>query len=210
MSPSDKTITDLVETLATGAWSPEEVDGAIIVRDAEGRRFHLAVVPVEQFAPIAKRPFDQRQHDFDAMSTIAAFLRDNPADPFSGRQCAEFVLDARDRLYGPKTVWRSVAADPPCGFGEQADVIFCGDGWYWPMWGMVTRYGTLKEWTAATGSAEHWPGREYQWSIYDQENDKYLEWDGPEPTMWLERPGSPQGEQVDLDLEVFERGRVDG
>jgi hypothetical protein len=43
--------------------------------------------------------FDQRAHDFDAMSVIAAHLRECPADPFSGRQCEEFVIDARDRLY---------------------------------------------------------------------------------------------------------------
>jgi hypothetical protein len=211
MSPTDETCRSIAQALNVGeANAVATDDNAVLFTDSEGRKFRLAVVPVEQFAPVTKRPWSQKAHDFDAMSTIAAHLRENPAHPFSGRQCEEFVLDARDRLYGPKTVWRSVAGDPPCEDGEQADVIFCGDGWYWPMWGMVTRWGTLEAWVAKTGSADHWPGKDYQWSIYDPEKDKYLEWDGPEPTMWLPRPGSPQGEQVDIDLTVFEQGRADG
>lgn len=47
--------------------------------------------------------FDQRQHDYDAMTAIASYLRDNPAPPLSGRQCEEFVHHARDALYGEKS-----------------------------------------------------------------------------------------------------------
>lgn len=157
--------------------------------------------PVDQVAEAlalaGKPPFSQRLWDFDAMTRIAAHLRANPAPPYSGRQCEEFVLDARDRLYGAMTVWRIVTGEPPCAIGEQADVMFCGPEWYWPMWGMVTCWGTLEAWTERTGSGEHWPGKEYQWSVYDQENDRYNEWDGDEPTMWLPRPGSPLGEEVE-------------
>lgn len=143
--------------------------------------------------------FDQRLWDYDAMTKIAAFLRDNPAAPYSGRQCEEFVLDARDRLYGDTTVWRSVAGDPPCEIGEQADVIFCGEGYHWPLWGMVTCWGTLEAWTARTGSADGWPGHEFGWSIYDQENDRYLDWeDHAAITMWLPRPRSPLGDAIEL------------
>lgn len=43
----------------------------------------------------------QRRVDFDAMTVIAAHLRQSPAEPYSGRQCEEHVLHARDALYSP-------------------------------------------------------------------------------------------------------------
>lgn len=137
--------------------------------------------------------FDQRRWDYDAMTTIAAHLRDHPAAPFSGRQCSEFVQDARDRLYGGKTVWNRLIDHPPGKFGDQVDVLFCGEGWCWPMMGMVTCWGTLEDWVARTGSADHYPGAPYQWAVYDQQNDRYTDWeaDAPEVTMWLPRPETP-------------------
>lgn len=44
------------------------------------------------------REWSQEQHDHDALTAIAEHLRDNPAAPYSGRQCEEFVLSARDAL----------------------------------------------------------------------------------------------------------------
>lgn len=150
---------------------------------------------------------DQRKWDFDAMTAIASFLRDTPADPYSGRQCEEFVLDARDRLYAPDRYfllkqaiedlvrvnlsWRSVETDPPCPIGEQVDIIFTQEGDYGVYVGMVSGFGTLAEWVERTGSEDHWPGQ-YQWSVYDQQNDKYLEWEGDAPTLWMVKPMSPQ------------------
>ena len=136
-------------------------------------------------------PFDQNQHDYDAMTTIAAFLRDNPAAPFSGRQCQEFVQDARDRLYGGVTVWNKLIERAPCAVGEQADVIFCAEDWGTPVTGMVTRWGTLQEWTAKTGSALYYPGKEYEWAWYHVYEDRMITWDGPEPTLWLALPKTP-------------------
>jgi len=71
--------------------------------------------------------FDQRVHDFDAMSVIAAHLRENPADPFSGRQCEELVIDARDRLYASPVVPVGVSRE------EIARIIEpeLWEGWDW-------------------------------------------------------------------------------
>lgn len=137
--------------------------------------------------------FDQNQHDYAMMTLIAQHLVDNPAPGLSGRQCAEFVEDARDRLYGGQTVWNRLIDRAPCEIGEQADVIFCGKNWGWPMWGMVTRFGTLEEWIARIGSADHYPGYEYEWCVYDQEHDKFRPWgeNAPEVTLWLPRPEAP-------------------
>ncbi|UTC28173.1 hypothetical protein GURKE_01420 [Brevundimonas phage vB_BpoS-Gurke] len=147
------------------------------------------------------KEFDQRQWDYDAMTAIAAFLSDNPAAPFSGRQCAEFIQDARDRLYGGVTVWNRLIDQPPGKFGDQVDVIFCGEDWGWPMWGMVDCWGTLEEWIARTGSAEHYPGVPYEWSVYDQQKDRYITWErnAPEVTLWLPRPKTPLAQRIDRD-----------
>lgn len=137
----------------------------------------------------------QRQFDHAALTAIAAFLRDHPAAPYSGRQCEEMVLDARDRLHGPRTIWNTLPSQPPCALGEQADVLFCGEDWGWPILGMVTRWGTPEEWTERTGSLAFYPGCEYSWSIYDQENDRFDDWNGSEPTLWLPRPNTPMWEE---------------
>lgn len=141
--------------------------------------------------------FAQNQHDYDAMTAIAAFLRDNPAAPFSGRQCAEFVQDARDRLYGGVTAWNRLIEHAPCAVGYQADVLFCGPDWGWPILGMVTRWGTLEAWVARTGSPDHYYGAEYEWSVYNQEDDRYEPWgeNAPQPTLWLPRPKTPSEQE---------------
>lgn len=46
-----------------------------------------------------KQTWSQERHDYEAMTVIAAHLRDNPAAPYSGRQCEEFVQFARDALF---------------------------------------------------------------------------------------------------------------
>ncbi|MNS47409.1 hypothetical protein D3C72_799370 [compost metagenome] len=48
---------------------------------------------------LAGGEWSQDKHDYDALTCIAAHLRDNPAHPFSGRQCEEFVQSARDALF---------------------------------------------------------------------------------------------------------------
>lgn len=155
-------------------------------------RMSPAVDQVAIAQALAGPSFDQNQHDYAMMTLIAQHLVDNPAPTLSGRQCAEFVEDARDRLYGGVTIWNKLIERAPCALGEQADVLFCGHNWGWPMLGMVTRYGTLEEWTAKTGSADHYPGVEYEWSVYDQENDRYTPWEHTVPvTMWLYRPDAP-------------------
>ena len=145
--------------------------------------------------------FDQNQYDYDAMTVIAAFLRDNPAAPFSGRQCSEFVQDARDRLYGGVTVWNRLIERAPCAVADQADVLFCGPNWATPLSGMVTRWGTPEEWQAAVvGSIEHHPGYEYEWSWYRADTDTLVPWDGEEPTLWLAQPKTPEA-AANLDVD---------
>lgn len=139
--------------------------------------------------------FDQNQHDYDAMTTIAAHLRENPAAPFSGRQCSEFVQDARDRLYGGVTTWNRLIDRAPCAVAQQADVLFCGPEWGWPITGMVTRWGTPEEWQATVGAIDHHPGVAYEWAWYDAGSDRFVPWDGPEPTLWLPRPKSPREQE---------------
>ncbi|USN16050.1 hypothetical protein PAPPERLAPAPP_03090 [Brevundimonas phage vB_BpoS-Papperlapapp] len=139
--------------------------------------------------------FDQNQHDYDAMTTIAAHLREHPAAPFSGRQCSEFVQDARDRLYGRPSTWHRLLDRAPCAVGHQADVLFCGPDWATPLSGMVTRWGTLEEWTAFTGSGAHWFGQEYEWTWYHADDDRCVPWDGPAPSLWAPMPKTPGAQE---------------
>ncbi|UTC28818.1 hypothetical protein MARCHEWKA_03060 [Brevundimonas phage vB_BpoS-Marchewka] len=166
---------NLVTPMVNVRLSPA-VDQVAIARDLAGR-------------------FDQNQHDYDAMTTIAAHLREHPAAPLSGRQCSEFVQDARDRLYGGVTTWNRLVDRAPCAVAQQADVLFCGRDWATPLSGMVTRWGTPEEWRAAVGSIDHHPGHEYEWSWYRADTDQLIPWDGPAPTLWLLLPKTPGAQE---------------
>jgi hypothetical protein len=104
--------------------------------------------------------------------------------------------------------WIKIADQPPGKCGDQVDVIFGHPDWGWPMWGMVTCWGTLEEWVAKGGSPITYPGIDFEWFIYDQENDRYRPWNelAPQegeplwpprrdlrmqPTHWMLRPSSP-------------------
>ncbi|WP_293825997.1 hypothetical protein, partial [uncultured Brevundimonas sp.] len=64
---------------------------AIEAVDEEASRQSLAALRPQ-------REWSQEQHDREALTVIAEHLRENPAAPYSGRQCEEFVLSARDAL----------------------------------------------------------------------------------------------------------------
>lgn len=87
--------------------------------------------------------------------------------------------------------WRSLTEQAPCGVGDQAQVLFCGPTWGWPILGVVSNFGTLDDWVAKTGSAEHWPGQ-YQFMMYLQDQDRYEIWDSEQPTHWLLAPSAMQ------------------
>lgn len=72
--------------------------------------------------------FDQRQWDFAAMTAIAAHLRENPAKPYSGRQCEEFVQFARDQLYAPHREAEPTDARYHALLAERLDSISDGPG----------------------------------------------------------------------------------
>ena len=70
--------------------------------------------------------------------------------------------------------WISVKERLPSGPPdyEQVDVIFTSPYWAVAMVGMFTCYidGT------------------YDWSLYDQLNDKYVKWNSEEPQFWMPFP----------------------
>lgn len=61
----------------------------------------------------------QRKFDRDTLTAIADHLRDNPAPPYSGRQCEEMVMWARDE---------ALAAQPSAGAQGEGIVLRFGLG----------------------------------------------------------------------------------
>jgi hypothetical protein len=73
---------------------------------------------------------------------------------------------------------RTADATPTTEPGAQANVIFCSPGWGWPIVGMYT----------------HWPedsGLD-RWAMYDQVNDRYVDWGKPSPELWMPFPEVPK------------------
>ncbi len=76
-------------------------------------------------------------------------------------------------------VWNKAAEElPTTEPGAQEHVIFCSPDWGWPIVGLYT----------------HWPEGSGSdcWSMYDQVNDKFVEWGNPAPTLWVYRPNVPR------------------
>ncbi len=73
--------------------------------------------------------------------------------------------------------WIQVSERYPAPEGEQVNVLFCSPGWGWAIVGMF----------------ELQDGKPI-WDEYDQIKDRYTEWTGPAPTLWMYRPEPPEGE----------------
>jgi len=74
--------------------------------------------------------------------------------------------------------WYQSKDKAPCQAGGQVDVIFCSKGWACAMVGMFTNYGDTE-----------------QWSMYDQENDRFIDWNIV-PEMWMYMPHVPKNNKV--------------
>jgi hypothetical protein len=125
---------------------------------------------------------DEWKGELIALAVAAQAIADEHADVLRPKQTEQ--LYRIRAVIEERMLWRDVATDPPCAVGEQADVMFCAPGWGWPIVGVVTRF---------TESG-------YDWLLYDQENDKFLEWlpdgcKGPLPTLWLPMPVPPKGQE---------------
>lgn len=94
--------------------------------------------------------------------------------------------------------WYAVSDNPPCEAGEQRDIIFGSSSWGWPIKGMVTGYGTREAWIERLGNDDHYPGKALMWSVYDQENDRYQEWTGDDPELWMSCPRLPNYTEDEL------------
>ena len=84
--------------------------------------------------------------------------------------------DAGDK--NTENMWIETALELPGKQGEQTDVIMYSPEWATWIKGMVTR----------------WENDELEWSVYDQQNDKYLVWSRP-PKYWM-RPVLPSNSNL--------------
>lgn len=91
---------------ATGSGSawvlypPEDADFYASATDRYEIQALGVIQPLDEPQPEHSLTAAQHASDYKMMSVIADFLRDNPAHPYSGRQCEEMVLSARDAALG--------------------------------------------------------------------------------------------------------------
>lgn len=62
----------------------------------------------------------------------------------------------------------------------QVHVLFCSPGWACPLVGQFT----------------YWDEDDRTWSVYDQQEDRFRAWEGPQPEFWMPRPDVPSGMAV--------------
>ena len=70
--------------------------------------------------------------------------------------------------------WTKTSEKLPCELG-QVKVLFCGYGWATFIVGLFTCF----------------ENGENEWYIYDQEKDKYYQWEFDIPELWMLAPDVP-------------------